>query len=193
MNPWEVLAASLGVINIVLIVRRSVWNYPFGIAMVSISAWLFVQPEVRLYSDALLQVFFFVVQLYGWWSWSQAQAAVGEIQVKRLAPASWAACLAAITVATLGWGALMYRFTDASLPWWDALIAMASVAAQLLMARRYLENWILWIVVDVVAIGVYASKGLMLLALLYLLFLVLSAVGLVSWRRAAQPKPVPAL
>ena len=184
MNPWEVLAASLGVINIVLIVRRSVWNYPFGIAMVSITAWLFVQPEVRLYSDALLQVFFFVVQLYGWWSWSKAQAAAGDISVERLAPKAWAACLAAITVATLGWGALMHRFTDASLPWWDAFIAMASVAAQLLMARRYLENWVLWIAVDVVAIGVYASKGLMLLALLYLLFLILSAVGLVSWRRA---------
>ena len=178
------LAASLGVINIVLIVRRSIWNYPFGIAMVSISAWLFVQPEVRLYSDALLQLFFVVVQLYGWWNWSRAQAVTGEIQVQRLAPQAWAASFAAITVATLVWGALMDRFTDAALPWWDAFIAMASVAAQLLMARRYLENWILWIVVDVVAIGVYASKGLMLLSLLYLLFLILSAVGLVSWGRA---------
>ena len=192
MNPWEVLAASLGVINIVLIVRRSVWNYPFGIAMVSISAWLFIQPEVRLYSDALLQLFFFIVQLYGWWSWSKAQAATGEIEVDRLQPAMWMAGIAAITVATLGWGALMYRFTDASLPWWDAFIAMASVAAQLLMARRYLENWVLWIAVDVVAIGVYAAKGLTLLALLYLLFLILSAVGLVSWRRA-QPKSAIAL
>ncbi|HEV2567219.1 nicotinamide riboside transporter PnuC [Sphingomonas sp.] len=188
MNPWEVLAASLGVINIVLIVRRSVWNYPFGIAMVSISAWLFVQPDVRLYSDALLQLFFFVVQLYGWWSWSKAQATQGEIAVERLPRSAWAACLAAITVTTLGWGALMYRFTDASLPWWDAFIAMASVAAQLLMARRYLENWLLWIVVDVVAIGVYAAKGLTLLALLYLLFLILSAVGFVSWRRAQSDR-----
>jgi nicotinamide mononucleotide transporter len=184
VNPWEVLAASLGVINIFLIVRRSIWNYPFGIAMVSISAWLFIQPEVRLYSDALLQLFFFVVQLYGWWSWSKAQAAVGDIEVERLQPSMWLACIAAITVATLAWGALMYRFTDASLPWWDAFIAMASVAAQLLMARRYLENWVLWIAVDVVAIGVYATKGLMLLASLYVLFLILSVVGLVSWRRS---------
>ena len=188
MNPWEVLAASLGVINIVLIVRRSVWNYPFGIAMVCISAWLFVQPDVRLYSDALLQLFFVVVQVYGWWSWSKAQAAAGEIAVERLPRRAWGAGIAAITVATLGWGALMYRFTDAALPWWDAFIAMASVAAQLLMARRYLENWILWIVVDVVAIGVYAAKGLMLLALLYVLFLILSAVGLVSWHRAGQKR-----
>jgi nicotinamide mononucleotide transporter len=192
VNPWEVLAASLGVINIVLIVRRSIWNYPFGIAMVIISAWLFVQPQVRLYSDALLQLFFFVVQLYGWWSWSKAQAVAGEIEVERLQPPMWVACIAGITVATLVWGTLMHRFTEASLPWWDAFIAMASVAAQLLMARRYLENWILWIAVDVVAIGVYATKGLMLLALLYLLFGILSAVGLVGWRRAGQ-KRVPAL
>ena len=193
MNSWEVLAASLGVINIVLIVRRSIWNFPFGIAMVSVSAWLFVQPDVRLYSDALLQVFFVVVQLYGWWSWGRAQAESGEIRVERLAPSAAAACLAAITVATLGWGSLMYRFTDAALPWWDAFIAMASVAAQLLMARRYLENWVLWIAVDCVAIGVYATKGLTLLALLYLVFLILSAVGLVSWQRSTGDRRVAAL
>ena len=192
MNPWEVLAASLGVINIVLIVRRSVWNYPFGIAMVCISAWLFMQPNVRLYSDALLQIFFVVVQLYGWWSWARAQAAEGEIVVERLPRRAWGAGIAAITVATLGWGSLMHLYTDAALPWWDAFIAMASVAAQLLMARRYLENWILWIAVDVVAIGVYATKGLMLLALLYVLFLILSALGLATWRRAA-PRRVVAL
>nr|WP_217352769.1 nicotinamide riboside transporter PnuC [Sphingomonas sp. ID1715] len=182
------MAASLGVINIVLIVRRSVWNYPFGIAMVCISAWLFVQPDVRLYSDALLQLFFFVVQIYGWWHWARAQAEAGEIVVETLAPGQRAAVLAAIAVSTLGWGALMHHFTSAALPWWDAFIAMASVAAQLLMARRYLENWILWIAVDAVAIGVYAAKGLMLLALLYLLFLILSAVGLASWRRAERTR-----
>lgn len=185
MNPWEVLAASLGVINIVLIVRRSVWNYPFGLAMVSIYAALFVQPGVRLYSDAGLQIFFFVVQLYGWWNWSRAEAQSGEVEVLRLRSTQSVAWIGAIVLASLGWGGLMHRFTDAALPWLDAFIAMASVAAQLLMARRYLENWILWIAVDLVAIGVYAAKGLTLTAFLYLLFLILSVAGLMQWRRAA--------
>lgn len=184
MNPLEAVASFLGLINIVLIVRRSVWNYPFGLAMVAIYAWLFAQPDVRLYSDSGLQVFFFGVQLYGWWNWARSEAESGEVEVLLLPPAGQMAWIAVIAVATLVWGALMHRFTSAALPWWDAFIAMTSVSAQLLMARRYLENWVLWIAVDAVAIGVYAAKGLMLTAILYAAFLILSAVGLLSWRKA---------
>lgn len=184
MNPLEALATLLGLVNIGLIVRRSVWNYPFGLAMVAIYAWLFAQPDVRLYSDAGLQLFFFVVQLYGWWNWARSEAESGEVAVLRLSALGCVLWLAAGAFATLAWGALMHRFTSAALPWWDAFIAMTSVAAQLLMARRYLENWILWIAVDAVAIGVYAAKGLMLTAFLYAVFLIMSAVGLASWRKA---------
>jgi nicotinamide mononucleotide transporter len=184
VNPLEALATLLGLINIGLIVRRSVWNYPFGLAMVAIYAWLFAQPDVRLYSDAALQLFFFVVQLYGWWNWTRSEAQSGEVEVLRLPIEGCVLSLAAISAATFAWGELMHRFTSAALPWWDAFIAMTSVAAQLMMARRYLENWILWIAVDVVAIGVYAAKGLMLTAFLYAIFLIMSAVGLASWRKA---------
>ena len=184
VNPLEALATTLGLINIVLIVRRSVWNYPFGLAMVAIYAWLFAQPEVRLYSDAGLQVFFFFVQIYGWWNWARSEADSGEVAVLLMPARERGAWLAAITVATLAWGALMHRFTNAALPWADAFIAMTSVAAQMLMARRFLENWVLWIAVDVVAIGVYAAKGLVLTAWLYTAFLALSAFGLMSWRKA---------
>jgi nicotinamide mononucleotide transporter len=184
VNGLELLAASLGLVNIVLVVRRSVWNFPFGLAMVTIYGWIFSRPDVRLYSDALLQFFFFAVQLYGWWNWSRSQAESGEVTVRSLVPVHRIAWIAGITVATLAWGALMYTYTDASLPWWDAFIAMASVSAQLLMARRYVENWVLWIAVDMVAIGVYAAKDLMVTALLYFVFLVISAIGLMSWRKA---------
>lgn len=186
MNPLEALATLLGLINIVLIVRRSVWNYPFGLAMVSIYAWLFVQPDVRLYSDAGLQIFFFAVQLYGWWNWSRSETDNGEVAVELLSGSGRLLAIAAITVATLLWGALMHRYTTAALPWWDAFIAMTSVAAQWLLARRFLENWVLWIAVDVVAIGVYATKGLVLTACLYTVFLIVSTIGLMSWAKAVR-------
>lgn len=184
MNPLEALATLLGLINIVLIVRRSVWNYPFGLAMVSIYAWLFVQPDVRLYSDAGLQIFFFVVQLYGWWNWSRSETDTGQVAVELLSGSGRLLAIAGITVATLLWGALMHRYTTAALPWWDAFIAMTSVVAQWLLARRFLENWVLWIAVDVVAIGVYATKGLVLTACLYTVFLIVSVVGLMTWAKA---------
>ena len=184
VNPVEAVAALLGLINIVLVVRRSVWNFPFGLVMVTLYAWLFAQPEIRLYSDAGLQIFFFAVQLYGWWNWSRSEAMAGEVLVLRLGQRGWRATMLLVGAATAGWGAVMHRFTDAALPWWDAFIAMASVAAQLLMARRFVENWYLWIVVDLVAIAVYAAKGLMITAFLYIAFLMVSVLGLSSWRKA---------
>lgn len=183
MNTIELVAAALGVMNIVLVVRRSVWNFPFGLAMVSLYAWIFVQPDVRLYSDALLQGFFFAVQLYGWWNWSRAAARDGEVTVRTLRWAARMWGIGAVVAATGLWGTLMARHTAAALPYWDAFIAMASVAAQILMARRFVENWALWVAIDVVAIWVYATKELPLTALLYLLFLLMSVWGWIDWRR----------
>jgi nicotinamide mononucleotide transporter len=178
----EGVATLLGLINITLLVRRSIWNYPFGLAMVALYADIFLQ--AKLYSDAILQLFFFVIQLYGWWAWWRVGGAGQPIAVLRLttpARIAWAVMIALITAL---WGQAMHAYTDASFPWWDGGIAVTSVAAQILLARRRLENWVLWILVDVAAIGLYAVKGLALTAGLYVVFLILSAVGLRQWLRA---------
>jgi nicotinamide mononucleotide transporter len=186
VDPLEIVAVSLGLCNVVLVVRRSVWNYPFALAMVSIYAWIFSRPDVRLYSDALLQIFFFVVNLYGWRHWSRTRAAEGEVTVRRLSSRSRLLVPLGIGVATLVWGSGMARFTDASLPFADAFIAMASVAAQILLARRFVDNWPIWVAIDVVAIAVYASKNLPLTALLYGVFLGLSVWGWIGWQRTIK-------
>lgn len=184
MNWLEWVAAALGVVNVALVVRRSVWNYPFGIAMVSLYSYIFYREY--LFSDALLQIFFLVVNLYGWWNWLQSKADTGEVVVLALgwpARAAWAlGCVAA----TAGWGWLMYRYTPAAYPWWDASVAMLSVAGQILLARRYLENWMLWIAADLAAIPLYAVKGLQVTAWLYGLFLLLSIAGLIGWSRSRR-------
>ena len=184
MNWLEWVAAGLGVVNVALVVRRSVWNYPFGLAMVSL--YFVVFAGARLYSDALLQVFFFVVQLYGWRNWVRAQAEAGEVTVELMTARERTFWLLATLAASLAWGVGMARFTDAAAPIVDAGVAGFSIAAQLLMARRKLENWIVWIAVDVVAIWLYASRGLNLTAGLYGLFLVLATIGFFDWRRALR-------
>lgn len=138
-------------------VRRSILNYPFAILVVSLYTHIFY--ETRLYSDALLQVFFFVVNLYGWWYWSRQKQEEGDIRVRVMPSAMRAAVLAICIVSIVGWGALMYRFTDALYPWWDGAIAMLSATAQNLMTRRYIENGILWIGVDILAIRLFAARG----------------------------------
>jgi nicotinamide mononucleotide transporter len=182
VTSLEITATLLGLANIILIVRRSVWNYPFAIAMVAL--YFFIFRDAKLYSDAGLQVFFFVVNLYGWWAWSRNAGADGAVSVERLSPRALALWIAGSILATLIWGAFMARFTDASLPLWDAGVAMLSVTAQLLMVRRKVENWYWWITVNAVSIPLYLTKGLLLTAGLYTLFLALAVWGLIEWRRS---------
>ena len=184
MSPLEAAAAALIIANQWLLVRRSVWNFAFGIAGVVTYAWVFY--GARLYSDALLQVFFLVVQLYGWQRWARRKAREGDIAVLRMSPSARVRWLAAIVVLTTGWGGFMHRFTDAAAPWLDAGVAMTSVAAQILLTRQRIENWYLWIAVNIMSVALYASRGLYVTMVLYVGMLVLSLVALAAWRRAER-------
>lgn len=181
MNPIEAAAALLGVANVTLVVRRSLWNYPFALAMVALYAWVFFQQ--RLYSDALLQLFYIAVNLYGWWNWRNAKHG-GVVPVVWLSSRARVAWSGGAALAVLAWGAVMAATTDADYPWWDGAIAVLSIAAQLLQSRRVWECWLLWILVDLLAIPLFAVKELWLTAGLYGLFLALSLWGAVDWKKA---------
>ncbi len=177
----EIIAVLLGLANITLLIRRSIWNYPFGIVMVTLYAWIFF--EAKLYSDALLQPFFFVVQIYGWYYWLKGRGDDGLVVVRRLSVNQAIGYGVAALIGIFAWGTLMARCTDASFPYWDASILGLSIVAQFLLARRRLENWLVWIAVDLLAIGLYWTKDLYPTAALYFLFLILATVGYFNWRR----------
>jgi nicotinamide mononucleotide transporter len=189
MESWEYVAAGLGLLNVGLLVLRSVWNYPFGLAMVTL--YFFVFRGQHLYSDMLLQIFFFVVQLYGWWSWVRAKHDAGEVQVELMSTGARATCIAVTAAVSLALGWVMATYTPAASPYIDASIAGMSISGQLLLAWRKLENWVLWILADIVGVGLYLSKDLKPTAVLYAIFLVLSVIGLIDWRRKllAQKRP----
>lgn len=184
MTHMEWIAALLGIACVALAARRSVWTFPAGIASVALVG--IVVFEARLYSDALLQLFFVAANTYGWVRWRAVAAAAGEVVVERMAPAARLCWLAGIAIAGIGWGEAMHRLTDAAYPWWDAWIAAASIAAQVLMAQRRTENWLLWIAVDLASIPLYLAKGLTTLAALYLVYLLLAVWGLIGWMRAER-------
>ena len=184
MGATEIVAAVLGVINVVLVVRRSAWNYPFGIVMVAL--YFFVFWNAKLYSDALLQIFFFIIQIYGWWAWVHARQVDHGVSVSWMPRDQRLRWLAGTAVAVVVWGTVMARFTDAAAPFVDATTAGLSIAAQSLQSLRRIESWMLWIAVDVIAIGLFAWRGLWVTSALYALFLVLAAVGLFEWRRRAE-------
>ncbi len=184
MTQIEIVAVLLGFANIILVVRRSLWNYPFGIAMVSLYFFIFF--EARLYSDALLQIFFLALNAYGWWNWLRGRDEAGDVIVRHATRGEMLRWSLAIALAILLWGWLMHRYTDAAFPWWDASVAMISVGAQILLSRRFIENWPLWVIVDALAIGLYAVKDLWLTAGLYAAFLVIAALGWREWLRIAR-------
>ena len=184
MNPLEIIAVALGIANVGLLVRRSIWNYPFGMAMVALYFVIF--REARLYGEAALQVFFFVVQGWGWWLWARAGGLARMVTVTWMGWPARAAGLALVLASSLGIGWAMAHYTDAALPYADAAIAGASVVAQLLLAMRRVENWALWIAIDVLSIWVYLNRELYLTAGLYVVFLGLAIAGLLAWAKAAR-------
>jgi nicotinamide mononucleotide transporter len=183
-NWTEIAGALLGLIQIVLLVRRSIWNFPVAMAMVAlIGVTLF---SARLYAECGLQAFFFVVNATGWRDWARAGGTETAVTVRWLdsrARLVWLGVTVALSLA-LGW--VMGRFTNAALPFADSAITGASIAAQLLLNARRVENWVLWVLIDVASIALYLYRGLNWFAVLYGAFLVISLIGLRQWTRAAQ-------
>lgn len=174
----------LGLIGVWLMIRRTLWAFPVGLVAVAVQGVLFFQS--RFYADAALQVFFFATLAWGWWRWSTHQAVGPEIPVQRLGLSGWAISIGAGAAATVGWALALRAWTDAVMPWRDAFIAAFSVVAQVLQARRNLENWPFWLVVNGVAIAAYWRAELAYTAFLYALYLVLGIVGWRAWHRAPK-------
>jgi nicotinamide mononucleotide transporter len=200
------LAVALSLAGVWWTSVRNPVCWPVGLASVLLYGWIFL--GARLYSDALLQIVYAVLQCYGWWCWRRAggdapdagrDAAGGAArQASRRPPVAHpragqllAALLAGIAGA-LALGALMHRYTDAALPWLDASLAAMSLVAQFWMARLYRLNWLLWIGVDLVYIGLYLNRGLALTAALYAGFVALAAYGWWQWRPQARGSAAPA-
>jgi nicotinamide mononucleotide transporter len=184
MSLWEIVGTVLGVLGVGLMIRQNIWGWPVGLVQVAVYTWVFF--EAKLYSDAVLQVAFFLIQTYGWWHWWRVRIPGHELPVTRLGPAAGAGTIAAGALLAAGWGTFMQRTTDAALPHWDAFILVFSLIAQWLQARKKLENWAGWLVVNTVAIGVYWVKDLRLTAGLYVIFWLMALWGWREWRRSMK-------
>ncbi len=188
MSVWEIIGTVLGVLGVGLMIRQKVWAWPVGIVQVAVSAWVFY--AAKLYSDAILQIFFIAIQAYGWWHWRRApMGGASHLAVTRMRPGAILGWIAVGAMGTAGWGEFMRRTTDAALPHWDAFILVFSLISQWLQAKKRLENWLAWVIVDIVAVGVYWHKDLHLYAGLYLVFVGLALMGFVAWRKSLGKPP----
>jgi nicotinamide mononucleotide transporter len=180
-SPLEGLAAAFGVISVYLSTRQNIWSWPTAIVNVALYTIVFYQG--RLYGQMGLQPIYLVLSVYGWYQWLHGGAQRSELRVTRASP-RLLATLAVINLAAWMALAAILRRTDAALPWLDALLATTSLVAQWMMTRKILENWMLWIAVDLVYVPMFISQGLYATAMLYAAFLVLALMGVVEWRRS---------
>ncbi len=190
MNIVEWLAMAFGIACVILTICQSIWCWPAG--LVQVLLFIFVFLEARLYSDVVLHVIYVILQIYGWHAWLRGGDANEPLRVSHLAPRALLAWLAVGVIGTLTVGTLMRRFTNADFAYWDASILALSLIAQWLLTRKVLESWIFWITVDVLAVGLYAVKGLYPTAALYGVFLALAVIGLVQWKRSLARQLQPA-
>lgn len=188
-TPIEILAFITGVACVWLAVKMHIANWPVG--LVSVACYSVVFFQAKLYADALLQIVFFSTSLYGWWCWSRGRNDSGG-GITRAKPAAWAwlTALTVIGAVVVAW--YLRRFTDSPVPTLDASILCVSLAALWWQARKVVECWWLWILVDVISIPVYWSRHLGLTALLYCIFLIMCIQGLREWRARLPGKPMAA-
>jgi nicotinamide mononucleotide transporter len=179
VNAVEWAAAVFGLVSVYLTVRQNPWCWPLGIVNVLLFAWLFWHE--RLYADAGLQIVYLVLSLYGWWAWVRGGPGHGALPVSRTPGRIAALFLLGGTVAAAALGAALRQATNADLPFWDAGTTAGSLVAQWMQARKWLENWVVWIVVDVVYVGMYVVKGLWPTAGLYAIFIALAVLGHREW------------
>ncbi len=182
MSDLELLAAAFGLACVVLTVRRSVWAWPVGLIGIALYAWLFW--HAKLYADVVLQGFYTVQFLYGWHQWREKRTAEADLVVRRLKTAELAAWLSGSILLGLLWGWALSRFTDAALPYPDAVGAILSLSANALLALRYRENWLVWILADTLLLGVYAQKELWATVVLYAIYLGMAVWGWRDWAKA---------
>jgi nicotinamide mononucleotide transporter len=183
MNPIEAIAVAMTLLGIMLTIQQRISCWP--VAIVGILAYLIVFIRARLYADAAIQPIFIVQNLYGWWFWAHGGArGEGQAPIVTLDWRSRAAWLVGTAAVSLLVGAGLARWTNAAAPYADAALSTTSLVANWLLARKVLENWLLWIAVDVGYVILFWSKNLVLSAGLYAVLLALAVAGLLEWQRS---------
>jgi nicotinamide mononucleotide transporter len=183
----ELISFVLAVVTVLLNIRQNHWAWLFSIASSATYAGVFF--DARLYGDSGLQLVFIAASFWGWWQWLRG-AGETKLVVTRLTRAGWAWSLAGWAAGFLALSWFLRNYTNTDVPHIDGFLTAGSLVGQFLLARKKVENWHVWLAVDVLYVGLYVYKGLHVTAVLYAVFVVLAARGLVAWGNLAKARQV---
>ncbi|MBC6990771.1 nicotinamide riboside transporter PnuC [Hymenobacter sp. BT491] len=189
-TPLEWVAVLTGLACVWLAAKESIWNFP--VAIFSCALYIVVYHRAQLYSDRNLQGIFIAMSLYGWYEWLYGGASKTELPVSRTRPAEWLWLMLAAAAYTVGFGYYLQHHTDAALPHWDSFTTAGSLVAQYQLTRKRLENWLLWIMVDIIYVPILWYKHLYPTSGLYAVYLVLAIYGYFEWRKTMRKEQLAA-
>jgi nicotinamide mononucleotide transporter len=181
----EIFGAVTGIIYVFLEIKQNIWLWPVGI--VTSATYIYVFRDNGFYADMLLQVYYLVISVYGWWAWKhgtpQKSKVTEELKIRRLnaKTALWSST-ATIVIFIVMWYVLD-NWTDSPVPLWDAIITTLSIVATWMLARKILEQWHVWIVANAIAVIVYICKGMYPTSILFIVYFLMAIEGLRVWRR----------
>jgi nicotinamide mononucleotide transporter len=179
---FEIVAAAITLWSIWLATKEHIWYWPTGIVSLVLYTWTFYQ--AKLYGEALLQVICLVLMIYGWYAWLHGGKDRGELPVTRTPARAWPGLMITGVVFSVAAAVLMKRYTDNPSPYIDAAILVFSLVAQLMTARKWLESWPMWVVINAVSIFLYIKRGLYPTAVLYVALLILAIQGYRDWKKS---------
>jgi len=181
---WEVLAVVLAVIYLVLAIRQNIWCW--AAAAASTSLYLFIMFQAGLYMESALQLFYLAMAAYGWHEWRSGGTGGKELEVSTWPLRNHLVAVASVIGLMVLSGELLSRYSQAALPFLDSFTTWGAIIATFMVARKVLENWIYWFVIDAVSIGLYFSRELYFTAVLFAAYLVMIVIGYRSWRASMQ-------
>ena len=180
----ETIGVITGTLCVYLAAKNKIWNWP--VAIISVAIYIVIFFEAKLYADMGLQFYFMATNLYGWYFWSRKSAVGAEVKVRSINQKEILFSLLAIAIFTPLLGFTLLYQTDASFPFIDSFCTACSLVAQFFLARKIVQNWLIWIFVDLIYVVIYLMKGLDLTAVMYMLYIYIATVGYLDWRKMYQ-------
>lgn len=179
-NSIEISAAVLGITGVYLTTRQNIWCWPVGLANVILSIFVFLFS--RLYADVVLQIFYLIMTIYGWYFWVFGGKNKNQLPIRNMKITELIIITVIGTVSSVFSGFIFWKYTNASYPVWDSFLMVWGILATYAMAKKILQHWILWIIIDINCTALYFLKDLYAFSILYLVFTFLAVYGYIKWK-----------
>lgn len=191
MNAWlidnfiELLGALLSVLYLFLSIRQNILLWPVGI--LSALLYMIVFFQTKFYADMGLNGYYFFISIYGWITWRKVNRGKGSVMpVVHVGRIRSVILLIIVLLLFIVIGYLLNNYTDSPIPYWDAFTTAGSIVATWMLTRKIIEHWILWVVIDLVSLGLYLHRGLFPTAVLFAIYTTMAVVGYIQWRRSIK-------